>query len=136
MREGDSNTRFFHKMVNPNRRNNGIESLLFNGSLSSDQGMIENCITQFFMNLYSGVVRPFPDVLEFPMISGDNAVWLERPFKEVEIYDVIQNFNGDKSPGLDRFPMAFFQACSEILKPNLMAVFHHFFFLQMSVRKV
>ena len=49
------------------------------------------------------------------MILGDNAVWLERPFKEVEIYEVIQNFNGDfngdKSPGSDRFPVAFFQAC-------------------------
>ena len=61
------------------------------------------------------MIRPFLDVLEFPMILGDNAVWLERPFKEVEIYEVIQifngDFNGDKSPGSDRFPMAFFQAC-------------------------
>ena len=54
LREGDSNIRFFfHKMANSNRRNNGIESLLVNGNLSSDQGMIENCITQFFMNSYS-----------------------------------------------------------------------------------
>ncbi|XP_030941874.1 uncharacterized protein LOC115966870 [Quercus lobata] len=59
-------------MTNSNGRNNGIESLLVNGSLSFDQ-----------------------DVLEFPMISRDNAVWLERPFKKVEIYEVIQNFNGD-----------------------------------------
>ena len=54
LREEGSNTIFFlHKMANSNRCNNGIESLLVNGSLSSDQGMIENCITQFFMNLYS-----------------------------------------------------------------------------------
>ena len=100
-------------MANSNRRNNGIESLLVNGNSSYDQGMIENCITQFFINLYSEqqVIRPFLDVLEFPMISGDNAVWLERPFKVVEIYEVIQNFNGDKSSGPDGFPMAFFQAC-------------------------
>jgi len=91
--------------------------------------MIENCITQIFMNLYSEqqVIRPFPDVLEFPMISGDNAVWLERPFEEVEVFEVIQNFNGDKSLGPDGFPMAFFQACWEILKSDLMVVFHHFY---------
>ena len=41
-----------------------------------------------------------------------------RPFKEAEIYDV---------PRPDGFPMAFFQACWGILKPDLMAVFHHFF---------
>ena len=44
-----------------------------------------------------------------------------------EIFDVIQNFNGDKAPGPDGFPMAFFQACWGILKTDLMVVFHHFF---------
>ena len=44
-----------------------------------------------------------------------------------EIFDVIQNFNGDTAPGPDGFPMAFFQACWGILKTDLMVVFHHFF---------
>ena len=61
------------------------------------------------------------------MISGDNANWLDSLFEEAEIFDVIQNFNDNKSPGPDGLPMAFFQACWEILKPDLMAVFHHFF---------
>ena len=53
---------FFHKMANSNRRNNSIESLMVDGNLSSDQGMIADCITQSFMNLYSEqqVDRPFP----------------------------------------------------------------------------
>ena len=63
----------------------------------------------------------------FPRISGDNADWLDRPFDEAEIFEVIQNFNGDKAPGPDGFPLAFFQACWDILKTDLMAVFHHFF---------
>ena len=102
---------------------------MVDGILSLDQGMIADCITQFFMKLYSKeqVDRPFPEVLVFPRISGDNADWLDRPFDEAEIFEVIQNFNGDKAPGPDGFPMAFFQACWGILKPDLMAVFHHFF---------
>ena len=52
-----------------------------------------------------------------------------------EISDVIQNFNGDKAPGPDGFPMAFFQVCWGILKTDLMAVFHHFFLLKVSLRK-
>ena len=53
--------------------------------------MIVDCITQFFMNLYSEqeVDRPFPNVLVFPMISDDNADWLERPFEEAKIFNVI-----------------------------------------------
>ena len=70
--------------------------------------------------------RPFPDVLDFPRISGDNAVWLERPFEEAEIFEVIKEFNGDKSPGPDGFLMAFFQACWGTLKSDIVVVFNHF----------
>ena len=52
-------------MANSHKRNNGIESLMVDGILSLDQGMIADCITQFFMKLYSKeqVDRPFPKVL-------------------------------------------------------------------------
>ena len=91
LREGDANTKIFHGMTNTNRRNNGIESLMVDGILPSDQGMIADCITQFFMNLYSEqqVVWPFPKVAIFPRIFGDNTDLLDRPFVEVEIFDVI-----------------------------------------------
>ena len=70
--------------------------------------------------------HPFPDVLDFPRISGDNVEWLEKPFEESEVLEVIKEFNGDKSPGPNSFSMAFFQACWGILKSDIMAVFHHF----------
>ena len=70
--------------------------------------------------------HPFPDVLDFPRISGDNVEWLEKPFEESEVLEVIKEFNGDKSPGPNSFSMAFFQACWGILKLDIIAVFHHF----------
>ena len=129
LKEGDANTKFFHRMANSNRKNNGIESLMVNGTLSSDQGIIVDYITHFFMNLYSEqqVERPFPNSLVFPMIFGENVDWLERPFEEAEIFDVIQSFHGDKFPGPDGFSMAFFQVCWGIVKPDLMAIFHQFY---------
>ena len=80
------------------------------------------------MNLYSKRQgqRPFPELLDFPRNSRDNVDWLERPFEEIEIFEVIKEFNGDKSPGLDSFSMAFFQACWGVLKSDIMAMFHHF----------
>ena len=36
LKEGDANTKFFHRMTNSNRKNNGIESLTVNGTLSSN----------------------------------------------------------------------------------------------------
>ena len=90
-REGDANTKIFHRMANSHRRNNGIESLMVDGTLSSDQGMIADCITQFFMKLYfeEQVDRPSPEVLVFLRICGDNADWLDRPFDEAKIFEVI-----------------------------------------------
>lgn len=50
------------------------------------------------MNLYSKqqVHQPFPDVLDFPRISGEKVEWLERPFEENEFFEVIRDFNGAK----------------------------------------
>ena len=128
LKEGDSNTRFFHRMANSNRRNNCIKNLIIDGALSSNQDRNADHIEQFYMNLYSEqqVQHPFPDVLDFPRISGDNVDWLERHFEETEILEVIKEFNGDKSLGPDSFSMAFFRACWGILKSDIMAMFHHF----------
>ena len=128
LKEGDSNTKFFHRMANSNRRNNCIETLMIDGAMSTNQDRIVDHVEQFFINLYSEqqVQHPFLDVLDFPCISGDNADWLEKPFEESEVLEVIKEFNGDKSPGPDGFSMAFFQACWGILKTDIMAVFHHF----------
>ena len=52
--------------------------------------------------------------------------WLGRPFEETEIFEVIKEFHGDKSPRPEGFSMAFFQACWGILKSDIMAVFYHF----------
>ena len=127
---GTQKPNFFIEWLIPIEKITVLKVLMVDGILSSDQGKIADCITQFFMNLYSEQqdLRPFPEVLVFPRISGDNADWLDRPFEKAEIVDVIQNFNGDKSPRPDGFPIAFFQACWGILKTDLMAVFHHFFF--------
>ena len=128
LKEGDSNTRFFHRMANSNRRNNCIENLMIDGAMPTNQDRIVDHVEQFFMNLYFElqVQRPFSDILDFPRIFGDNVDWLEKPFEESEVLEVIKEFNGDKSPGPDGFSMAFFQVCWGILKSDIMAVFHHF----------
>ena len=88
-------------MANSNRRNNCIDNLMIEGALSSNQDRISDHIVQFYMNLYSEQQEqhPFQDVLDFPCISGDNVDWLENPFEESEVLEVIKEFNGDKSPG-------------------------------------
>ena len=64
--------------------------------------------------------------MQFGRIFEEDALWLDRPFEEDEVFGVVSGFNGDKSPGLDGFSMAFFQSCWSILKSDIMVVLHNF----------
>ena len=45
---------------------------------------------------------------------------------DIEVFGVINDFNGEKAPGPDGFSMAFFQSCWCFLKTEIMAIFHNF----------
>jgi hypothetical protein len=65
-------------------------------------------------------------IWSFESLSKDEAASLEAPFLEKEVKDVIFGMDGDKAPGPDGFSLAFFQACWEVLKKNIMAIFFDF----------
>ena len=113
---------FFHQMANSHRRNNAITNLKVDGVLTSDQKSIGVCIIRFYK-----IYRPHPDVLNFPKISDDKASRLVRPFDDVEVFGVVKDFEGDKAPGPNDFPMAFFQACWDVIKSNLKEIFQVLF---------
>ena len=98
------------------------------GELTSDPTSIATCISHFYKQLYSENEgqRLVLDEVEFPMISEEEAAWLERPLEEEEVYGVIQGCNGDKSPGPDGFLMAFFKACWDFLKLEIIEVLANF----------
>ena len=45
IREGDKNTKFFHRIANSHRRFNSIDRLMVDGELSSDLKAIAKCIS-------------------------------------------------------------------------------------------
>ena len=128
IREGDRNTRFFHHIANSHRRFNSIDRLMVDRELSSDPEAIAGCISHFYKQLYVETVahRPLLDDVEFSCISEVDALWLDGPFDEEEVFRVISDFTGDKAFGPDGFSMAFFQCCWCILKAEIMAVFQNF----------
>ena len=113
LKEGDRNTKFFHCIANSHRRCNTIDRLMVDEELSTDQGIIEGCITHFYRQLYSKneVHRPLLDEVVFSRISEEDATWLDRSFDEDEVFGEVHDFNGDKAPGTDGFTMTFFQSC-------------------------
>jgi hypothetical protein len=119
---------FFHWVANSNKRNNSIELLLVNGSISSNQSTIRDHIVQFYDNLFLEQFRwrPKLDDLDFYSIDVEEAFWLERSFGESEVLDVVKGMNSGKVSGPDCFSMAFFQECWKVIKVDIMGVFHDF----------
>ncbi|KAK4567805.1 hypothetical protein RGQ29_003530 [Quercus rubra] len=106
LKEGDKNTKFFHRLANSHRRNNTIGQLL---ALYSE----------------SSIHRPLLDGTEFSVLEDKMSCWLERCFSEDEVFEVVSNMNGDRAPSLDGFTMSFFQSCWGILKEDVKKVFHY-----------
>jgi hypothetical protein len=128
LKEGDKCTKFFHQVANANRRNNSIESLVVNGTETSDPAIISDHIVNFYDSLFTEPLgwRPRLDNLEFDMLSDYEASNLEAPFEEREVWEVIKGMDGDKAPGPDGFTMAFFKECWGVIKGDFMAVFTEF----------
>jgi hypothetical protein len=125
LKEGDSNTRFFHKMANSHRKYNRVETLRIDGVLSNDPNEVKEHVVQFYRNLYSEQSnwRPRMDNLAFSSIDEEEKVWLEREFEEVEVWEVMKDMQGDKALGPDGFTMAFFRSCWAVVKHDIMTVF-------------
>ena len=72
IKEGDNNTKFFHKVANSRRRYNHISMLEVNGVIYEDESEMVDQAIQFYKNLYkeSEEWRPFVEELEFDQIEG------------------------------------------------------------------
>ena len=124
LKEGDQNSKFFHRLASSHRSNNTIGKLLINGVPSTCQDEIRDHIALFYEQLYmeDGYHRPSLDGVDFTSNTAEDAVWLDRPFEEMEIEDVVRGCNGDKAPGSDGFSLAFFQHCWSSVRNDILAV--------------
>jgi hypothetical protein len=59
-------------------------------------------------------------------LSKEERHNLDSPFTEEEIKNVIDQMEKNKATWRDGFPIEFYQACRDIIKEDLMAVFHDF----------
>ena len=83
IKEGDNNTKFFHKMANSHRMFNHLRTLEVNGVVFEEDFEVSNQVVQFYKNLYKETEgwRPLVKGLEFDRIGNLERVWLERKFE-------------------------------------------------------
>lgn len=68
------------------------------------------------------------DLLNIYQQQHDHSLFqgLERPFTDQEINDVVKELPNDKSPGPDGFNNEFYQACWDIIGPDIRKLIHDF----------
>ncbi|CAN4090148.1 unnamed protein product [Withania somnifera] len=83
---------------------------------------------EFYKKLYTEteVWRPSFEFVNCPRISQEEQQWLQRPFSEAEVLNIVKQCDGDKAPGPDGFSMSFFKFFWETLKDDLMQTIQNF----------
>ena len=129
IKEGDNNTKFFHKMANSHRRYNHLNFLEVDGVIYEEGAAVAAQVVQYYKTLYqeSEEWRPFVKGLEFDQIGELERGWLERRFEKVEILSVVRDLKGDTAPRPDGFPMTFFHHCWRVVERDVLVVFEEFY---------
>lgn len=109
LKEGDHNTKFFHKVASYRKNANEIYGLYINGRWTQDQMKIKTGIEEFYGKLYTEdkFIRSGLEGMRSDNIFSSNRSMIERHFSE-EVLNVLSGMKGDKAPRLDGFSISFF----------------------------
>ena len=101
LKEGDNNTRFFHRMTNAHSRRNWLSKLKVNGCWHSAENNLKNSVVGAFQELYQEEKgwRPSIDGIFFMRLDNSEAEGLENPFSEEEVFAALTDLGKDKAPG-------------------------------------
>ncbi|KAL6343049.1 hypothetical protein AAG906_017861 [Vitis piasezkii] len=129
LKEGDKNTKYFHKMANAKARRNFLSKIKVNGVNLSSLEDIKEGVCRAYQSLLSnsGDWRPSINGLNFKELGEGLASSLEVMFSEEEIFAALSSFCGDKALGSDGFTMAFWLFCWDVVKPEILGLFREFY---------
>ena len=112
LKEGDSNTRFFHATASARKKKNEIVVLTTDkGDYVQTDEDIQRVADDYFHDLYSNSPCKYDEVLDCVdvRIKREENTALLLPFSKKEFKEAIMQMHPDKSPGPDGFNPAFYQ---------------------------
>src|ERR1044072_5841509 len=129
LKDGDSNSKYFHSIVNWKRRKNSIVGLVLDGSWVDDPGIIKSKVKEFFEDKFSSSNwdRPKLDGIQFKSILETDNAFLCAEFSVQEIKDAVWQCGNDKSPGPDGYNFRFIKSFWSLLKDDVQRVVSEFF---------
>ena len=137
LKEGDNNTRFYHRLANSHRRANTMRGVEVDGIIYEADSNIQDQVVGFYKSLYQEPEdwRPTVNGLDFASLDEFDRLSLEREFDREEIIAALKEAEGDKAPGPNGFTIAFFQKCWGVIEEDVM-VFLQTFIASASLRNL
>jgi len=129
LKEGEWNTRFFHRSTIANRTHNRISSILNEyGEVQTTHKNIEAVMVEHCKGITNEnnldkdqhikeIIKNIPK-----MVSREDKFNLNKLLIEAEVSTVIKEMQNGKAPGLDGFNVDFFKACWNIVKQDILDV--------------
>lgn len=129
IKEGDSNSSFFHASLVSRRRRNLLAAIQVDNLWVEEVNQIKGEVERHFSKIYMEDVRerPLLEGVQFQKLDGEVMRNLVALFSPEEVEEVVNSFEGNKSPGPDGFNFNFFQSFWDLLKREVEVMVNEFF---------
>jgi hypothetical protein len=131
LKEGDRNTKFFHRKATSRAKKNKIKLLKKdNGEVTKEKKEMESMARDFFQQLYNADPNVQPEGLLHliqPKITEEMNKELCKEVSSEEVGDALFQMGPLKEPDPDGFPARFFQKNWETMKKDVITRVKYFF---------
>ncbi|XP_019433565.1 PREDICTED: uncharacterized protein LOC109340346 [Lupinus angustifolius] len=129
IRDGDSNSKFFHLSINKNQKFKKFTGLSIEGEWIEDPTRVKNYISSSFEAKFEECTgcRPSLDGIGFNHLAAEENAFLTAKFEVEEIKGAIWSCDGDKSPSPDGFNFSFLKKFWECLKDDFIRMVEDFY---------
>jgi hypothetical protein len=129
--QGDCNTKYFQLVTNGKHRKTRIFLLEQEDCIVEGDENLKRFITSYYKGLFGA---PEPNnfsmiestIDDIPQVSDLENEILTSPFTMDEVKKAIFEMEHNKAPGPDGFPAEFYQVFWEVIKEDLLLLFHEF----------
>ncbi|GKV42304.1 hypothetical protein SLEP1_g49718 [Rubroshorea leprosula] len=128
LKEGDANTKFYHRSVKGRWRRNEINSIQINGEQCRGVSEIREGVVKYFKGLFTEEEwqRPKLDGINFRQLADTDNDFLMAKFTEEEIQNAVWDCDSTKSPGPDGFNFRVIKIMWEEIKQDVIGFVQEF----------